>query len=312
MKKLSFDVAGKRVVYLAISFILVLTCILFITIKGFNLGIDFESGLSITAVIKSDDVSIETVRQASGNRVQQIGKNTDNTFQIRCSVPEGTDRKSIEENVKNSLYQAFGNENVILSESNFIGAKFSSQLITGSIKAIAIALCFILLYVWMRFRVAYAICSIIALMHDVLCVLGFISITGFEITGTTIAAILTIIGYSLNNTIVIFDRIRESVHDDCHRKLSDLINEGVNNSLTRTTYSSITTIIAVIPLAILTRSEVFVFALCMIVGIIVGTYSSNFVATGLLYFFGNLKALDIRTPKKEEQKFEEGDPKILV
>ncbi len=312
MKKFSFDVTGKLFVYLGISLAIIVMCLLFIAIRGFNLGIDFESGLSLTVKITASDVSIERVRKTCNQRVQQIGNDGDNTFQIRCSVSENGDRKAVENDVKDKLEKAFGADAIEVTESSFIGAKFSTQLITGSIKAVSIALVLILFYVWVRFRAAYAICSILALMHDVICILGFISISRFEITGTTIAAVLTIIGYSLNNTIVIFDRIREEINDDCHRKLEDLINSGVNNSLTRTTYSSITTILAVIPLAILTNADVFVFAVCMIVGIVVGTYSSNFVSTGLLYLFGKTESMDIRKPKKKEEDFEEGDFKILV
>ena len=333
MKKISFRVIRRRTVYLALACALVLASVALLVFRGFNLGIDFESGLSISVKVEDAGVRISDVRSAvssiEGVRVQNVGSSDDGRYQIRVKLPEGTDQRSAENYINGLLSARFGNYSML--ESSFIGAKFSSGLITGSVKAVAIALALILVYVWIRFKVAYAIGSIIALMHDVLLMLGFISLVGFEISSTTIAAILTIIGYSLNNTIVIFDRVRESINNNHNQDLSDVMDYGVNSSLSRTTFSSVTTLLAVIPLAILSTGDVRSFAICMIFGVVVGTYSSNFLATNILYSLGKLEVFDILKEEEEEdlsdaalarsmleedkkpkKKKDGGDPKILV
>ena len=334
MKKISFRVIKRRTVYLVLACALVLASILLLAFRGFNLGIDFESGLSVSVKIEDAGVQIADVRSAvssiEGVRVQNVGSSDDGRYQIRVKLPEGTTQRSAENMINSLLAARFGSYSML--ESSFIGAKFSSSLITGSVKAVAIALALILVYVWIRFKVAYAIGSIIALMHDVLLMLGFISLTGFEISSTTIAAILTIIGYSLNNTIVIFDRVRESINNDHNQDLSDVMDYGVNSSLSRTTFSSVTTLLAVIPLAILSTGDVRSFAICMIFGVVVGTYSSNFLATNILYSLGRMEVFDIlkedeeedlsdaalarsmleEDAKKPRRKKDGGDPKILV
>ena len=335
MKKISFRVIKRRTLYLGLACALVLLSIGLLVFKGFNLGIDFESGLSVSVRIDDTGATIEEVRSAvspiEGVRVQNVGSSDDGRYQIRVKLGEGTDQRKMENTINSLLASRFGSFTVL--ESSFIGAKFSSSLITGSVKAVAIALGLILVYVWVRFRVAYAISSIIALMHDVLLMLGFISLTGFEISSTTIAAILTIIGYSLNNTIVIFDRVRESINSDHSQELAAVMDYGVNSSLSRTTFSSVTTLLAVIPLAVLANGDVRSFAICMIFGVVVGTYSSNFLATNILYSLGKIEAFDILKEEEKEdlsdaamakrmleeedkpkkkQKKDGNDPKILV
>lgn len=302
MKKISFNVVRHRVVYLGIACILLLTAVALLVFRGFNLGIDFESGVSISVKIDDAGTRIEDVRgtlsSIEGVRVQNIGSSDDGRYQIRVKLSADQTQREIENLISTLLGRSFSSYSIL--ESSFIGAKFSSSLITGSVKAVAIALGLILVYVWIRFKVAYAISAIIALMHDVLLMLGFISLAGFEISSTTIAAILTIIGYSLNNTIVIFDRVRESIRGNHNQELSAVMDYGVNSSLSRTTFSSVTTLLAVIPLAILASGDVRSFAVCMIFGVIVGTYSSNFLATNVLYLLGRTRALDILKVEEEE------------
>ena len=302
MKNISFRVVERRMIYLGIAVLLVVLSLSMVIFKGFNLGIDFESGLSISVKIDDYDTGIEDVRRSlsriEGVRVQNIGSSDDGRYQIRVKISPDSSQREMENIIENCLSTRFKSYSIL--ESSFIGAKFSSSLITGSIKAVAIALALILVYVWIRFKVAYAISSILALMHDVILMLGFISIVGFEISSTTIAAILTIIGYSLNNTIVIFDRIRESIRGNHEQNTCDVMDYGVNSSLTRTTFSSVTTLLAVIPLAILSTGDVRSFAICMIFGVVVGTYSSNFVATNILNALSKLEAFDIMKQEEEE------------
>ena len=314
MKKISFRVIDRRVLYLSIAGILLLAAVALVAFKGFNLGIDFESGLSVSVKIDDAGTAIEDVRKAlseiDGVRVQNIGAESDGRFQIRVRLSEGRNQRDVENYINSLLSARFTSFSLL--ESNFIGAKFSSSLVTGSIKAVAIALVLILIYVWVRFRVAYAIGSILALIHDVVLMLGFISFVGFEITSTTIAAILTIIGYSLNNTIVIFDRVREKIKENPDQEHAAVIDYGVNSSLTRTTYSSVTTLLAVIPLAILASGDVSSFAVCMIFGVVVGTYSSNFVATSILYIIGHKGSMDIMIIREEEDLSDEAVARSMM
>lgn len=234
------------------------------------------------------DVSINQVRDALsslGNvKVQTVGSASNAVFQIRLGTEEGDTQASMEAKVSDLLGDAFGNDSVVVLQNDFVGPKFSASLISSSIIAVLVAMALILIYVWVRFRFAYAVSSLIALLHDVLLMLGFIALFQLEVSSTTIAAILTIIGYSLNNTIVIFDRIRENVGLNKDASMGSLIDSSVGQSLSRTLISSLTTVLAVLPLCLFGSGDIRLFALNLIFGIVIGTYSSNFIAPALLYW----------------------------
>jgi preprotein translocase subunit SecF len=250
----------------------------------------------------SGNTNIEDVRSAFdslGNvRVQTVGMDGSQTFQIRLGIKEGATQASMETEVKDALDVAFGSGNVVVLQSDYIGPKFSATLLSSSILAIVVAMALILLYVWVRFRFAYAVSSLIALVHDILMMLTVITLFRFEFSGITVAALLTIIGYSLNNTIVIFDRIRENVALSPNASLAVNINHSVTQSLTRTVMSAVTTLIAIIPLAIFASGDIQLFAVKMGFGILFGTYSSNLLAPAMLYWVSNAQAK--RKAKKAE------------
>ena len=250
----------------------------------------------------SGNANIEDVRSALaslGNvRVQTVGVDGSQTFQVRLGIKDGATQDSMETEVKNALNAAFGAGNVVVLQSDYIGPKFSATLLSSSILAIVVAMALILLYIWVRFRFAYAVSSLIALVHDILMMLTVITLFRFEFSGITIAALLTIIGYSLNNTIVIFDRIRENVALAPDTSLSVNIGHSVTQSLSRTVMSAVTTLIAIIPLAIFASGDIQLFAVKMGFGILFGTYSSNLLAPAMLYWISNAQA------KKKEKKAE--------
>ena len=202
--------------------------------------------------------------------------------------------------MNSALSAAFGSENVVVMQSDFVGPKFSSSLLKSSCYAILLAILLILLYISLRFRLSYAISSIIALFHDVLMMLALIVIFRLEVSATTIAAILTIIGYSLNNTIVIFDRVRENVAENPKESVDSLINLSVRQSLTRTIITSLTTLCAIVPLAIFATGDIKLFAINLTWGIVVGAYSSNFIASGLLSLFNRVSPINKVKEKKRE------------
>jgi len=255
-------------------------------------GYGFPATLSPTPVKLNfqgkSSTSIDEVRKALdviGNaKVQTVGSEESSTFQIRFGIKDGATQASLEEEVKGALAAHFGSGNVVVLQSDYIGPKFSRTLLTSSILAIAVAMGLILIYVWFRFRFAYAVSSLVALLHDVLAMLTVITLLRLEFSSTTIAALLTIIGYSLNNTIVIFDRVRENVTINKNATLATQIDRSVTQSVSRTVMSAVTTLLAIVPLAILASGDIRLFSINMIFGLIFGTYSSNFLAPTLLYW----------------------------
>lgn len=231
---------------------------------------------------KGSNITIEQVRQAlngmPGVRIQTVGAAADQVFQIRTALSGGETQQSKTSEIGSALDAAFGKNNVVVLQSDFVGPKYSSSLIRGSVLSVLAALVLILCYIWIRFRFAYAISSILALCHDVLLMLSFIALMRFEVSSTTVAAVLTLIGYSLNNTIVIFDRVRENAKLYPENSLEAQIDSSVTQSWTRTLFSTVTTLIAIAPLAILATGDIKLFAIEMIFGLVVGTFSSNMLA----------------------------------
>ncbi|MGX8678195.1 MAG: protein translocase subunit SecF [Sphaerochaetaceae bacterium] len=250
-------------------------------------------------------VSIDQVRQALSEfkdvKVQSVGADIDQVYQIRVKTQNSESSQQLEDAIGNALQTAFGSDTVVVLETNFIGAKFSSSLLSNSLIAVGVAVALILVYVWMRFELGYALCSVLALLHDVLIMLGFIVVLRFEVSSTTIAAVLTLIGYSLNNTIVILDRVRSTLRSEQKIELCDVIDQSVTSSLSRTTISSVTTMLAIVPLCIFASGDIYYFAVSLLFGLFVGTYSSNFIAPALLYSFSGVKALDARKLKTRKK-----------
>ncbi|HKM05507.1 MAG TPA: protein translocase subunit SecF [Sphaerochaeta sp.] len=254
----------------------------------------------------SGSVSIEDIREALGSlgnvKVQTMGASDAQMFQIRLGIKDNDTQTSMEEAVRLALAGYFGDGSVVVLASDYMGAKFSKTLLSSSIFAIIVAMALILVYVWFRFKFAYAVSSLIALAHDVLMLLGAIALFRFEFSSTTIAALLTIIGYSLNNTIVIFDRIRENITLNKDASLADQIDKSVTQSLSRTIMSAATTLVAILPLAIFASGDIRMFAVNMSFGILFGTYSSNLLAPALLYWISKAQKKDNTVEKAEKAK----------
>ena len=253
------------------------------------------------------DVKIEDVREAvdsiSGAKVQTVGDKNKAQFQVRIVLSDNEGQKEAEEKVDNALSSYFGKENLVVLQSNFVGPKFSSTLLRSSLLAVLIAFVLILLYISIRFRLSYALSSIIALVHEVLMMLSFVVILRLEVSGTTIAAVLTIIGYSLNNTIVIFDRVRENIKNNKGGDVYNFVSLSVRQSFTRTAITTLTTLFAIVPLAIFGSGEIKLFAINLIWGLVIGAYSSSFIAPSLLMFFHKYFPIDTTKEKKEEEEY---------
>ena len=270
---------------------------------GFNLGVDFQAGLSLRVEVDNPDASTESVRAAvagiEGTQVQRVGDEDARQFVIRVRDAGEIDSFSavMSERILNALASDFGSGSVTELENNFVGPRFSEDLTRNTMLLTSLALGLILVYIWFRFRLGYAAASISALVHDVAFILVFIGTFQIEVSTATIAAILTIIGYSLNDTIVIFDRIRENEQLMRESGFETIINASITQSLSRTLITSVTTLLAVTAIYIFATGTVQLFALNLIVGVIVGTYSSVFVASPAL--LGWRRAARKRRTKQE-------------
>jgi preprotein translocase subunit SecF len=229
-------------------------------------------------------ITIDEMRETLGDsaQVQIVGDNYRQVFQIRLANDDNLTEDAISASVGSALGDSFGSDSVVVLQSDFVGPKYSSTLVSGSILIVVVAITLILLYIWFRFKLAYALAAIITLVHDTFVLIGFIALFKLEVSSTTIAALLTIIGYSLNNVIVIFDRIRENK--------PMLKDTSVSQSLSRTLFSSLTTVFAILPLALLASGAIQLFAIEMVFGILVGAYSCNFLAPSLLLWITKKKA----------------------
>lgn len=282
--------------------LIVIGFIFTLTVRGgFNLGIDFNPGInqqiaiSQSTVVPRTDV-LDSLASIDGAQVQQVGTASKNNFVIKVQ-DSGDDnfQTDITTNIKTALDAKFGTDNITILSTEFVGGSFSSSLTRDVIFLTFFALLLILAYVWIRFHLNYAFSAIIAIFHDVLFLLAFIGVTGLEVSTGTIAAILTIIGYSLNDTIVIFDRVREN-DVTLSGTFESKVNISLNESLSRTIITSLTTLIAVLSIFILADGQIKDFALSLIVGVLIGTFSSIFVASSVVVTWGN-KLVEAKSKK---------------
>ncbi|MCF7953684.1 MAG: protein translocase subunit SecF [Spirochaetales bacterium] len=263
-----------------------------------GLGLPFElmdsedvARLNVKNTDSASYIGINEVRNAlqelSSLQVQVVGAPHEQEFLIRTEDDQGGQKEALENKLSTMLGEAFGEDDVLIKRSDYVGPRFSADLAQQSIVLVIAALVLILAYVWFRFRLGFAISSITALAHDILIMVGFIGVSQLEVNTATIAAVLTIIGYSLNDTIVVFDRVRENTSLMVDRPFETVINASITQSLSRTLITSLTTLLAVLALYIFGTGSIQDFALNLIVGIFIGTYSSIFIASPVLLAWTN-------------------------
>ena len=274
--------------------------LIFIIFKGLNFGIDFKGGTLIEIRSEDQKINISDIRSSLKNlnlgdiNVKQFGKKGD--FLIKVEQKTENDNKLIPK-IKNSLIENINSE-IIFRRVENVGPKVSLELLEAGIIAISLSLAAMLFYIWIRFEWQFSLGSIIALFHDVIITIGIFSILSLEINLSIIAAVLTIIGYSMNDTVVIYDRIRENLSKFNQRNFDETANVSVNETLSRTIITSLTTLLALVSIFILGGEILRGFSFAMILGVLIGTYSSIFVAAPVLKFLNvNSKTLE----KKEEK-----------
>ncbi len=289
--KYDFDLLGKAKYFSIGSLIAVIVGAILIVTIGMNLGIDFKGGTKFeivfneevtTAEVRSFLSNSDQLSALSGSKIQGIGKDE---MSISTKLDVGEDKEVLDE-LERQLTQDFG-----VSEGNIsrksVGEKISQELQTKGWQAVGLALLVILIYISWRFRLRYAVSAVAAVIHDVVIAMAIFAIFRIEINLPTIGAFLTIVGYSLNDTIVYFDRIRENASKKIARKGSTfaLINKSINQSLSRTISTSTTTFIPVIALVAFGGPVLRAFSLALLIGVIVGTYSSIYVASPIVYLW---------------------------
>ena len=280
-----------------ISITLFFISVILIIFKGLNYGIDFKGGTLIE--LRSNNTEASSIRDVLKNmdlgdvNVKKFGKEGD--FLIKVEQ-KGDNNKLIPE-IKKNLSDSL-NSDVNFRRVENVGPKVSTELLQSGIIAISLSLAAMLFYIWVRFEWQFSIGSIIALFHDVIITLGIFSLLALEINLSIIAAVLTIVGYSMNDTVVIYDRIRENLGKFHKLDIKDIANLSINETLARTIITSVTTLLALLSIFILGGEILRGFSFAMILGVLIGTYSSIFVASPILKYF----KVSYKTIEKEEEK----------
>ena len=271
-----------------LSLVLIISSVLIYSFKGLNFGIDFRGG-TLIEVETSESENLSNLRSILNNlelgdiQVQEFG--SAKNILIRVEQQAGGDQ--IQQNVVNIVKTALNTS--LSSDVNFrrtevVGPKVSSELIKAGVIAIVVAVFAMLVYIWFRFEWQFSLGAVIALIHDVLLTLGIFSLLQLEFNLSIIAAILTIVGYSMNDTVVVYDRVRENLRKYRKKEIIDLLNISINETLSRTIMTSVTTLLALLSLYIFGGSVIKGFTFAMIWGVLVGTYSSIFIAAPLLNY----------------------------
>ena len=317
--KVNLHIIRKMKYYLSVSIILVVLSIIVFFTKGLNYGIDFTGGnlfqlkyndkkITLTEINENLDKLSEKLPQVNSNsRKVQISE--DGTVILRVPELKEEDKKE----VLNSL-QELGAFN--LDKEDKVGASIGDDLKKSAIYSLGIGAILIVLYITLRFEFSFAIGGILSLLHDIIIAVGFIALMGYEVDTPFIAAILTILGYSINDTIVIYDRIRENLKRR-HTKnwtLEDCMDESVNQTAIRSLNTSITTLFSVIALLIFGGASLKTFIMTLLIGILAGTYSSIFIATPIVYILNKRKGNNMEDMFKDDDENNDGKrvEKILV
>ena len=266
-----------------LSGILIIASLVFLVFKGLNFGVDFKGGTLIELRTDKSSANITKIRDSFNQMnlgdvsVKNFGNETD--FVVKFEKQNSNDPQFIEE-IKTKLSNSIGTVDFRRVEN--VGPKVSAELLRSGVIAIALSLAAMLLYIWIRFEWQFSLGAILALFHDVIITLGVFSVFSLEINLSIVAAVLTIVGYSMNDTVVIFDRVRENLRKYADVKIFELTNISINETLSRTIITSVTTLLALLSIFIFGGEILKGFSLAMILGVVFGTYSSIYIANTVL------------------------------
>ena len=288
-----------KLISFSFSAILSIAAIFAVIFIGLNFGIDFKGGI-LLEVRTSSNIGIADIRNKITDlnigevSIQKFGVDSD--YLIRVERQEGTDtaQQIAVEAIKSSLDKAF-TEDIEYRRLEYVGPTVSKDLVYDGVMAIVFAIIAMLAYIWFRFELPFALGAIVALLHDIVLTLGLFAILGLEFNLATVAAILLIIGYSMNDTVVIYDRIRENLRKFKKMDLNELLDKSINETLSRTINTTFTTILALGALYLFGGQIIADFAFAMLWGIIVGTYSSIFIASTILVYVNVRRTKEIES-----------------
>jgi len=281
------------------SLILIFLSLVLLLFKGLNFGVDFKGGTLIEIRTNALNINIGDIRQSflkmdlGDVTVKKFGKQNDYLVKIE---KKNDNKSDFIESINNQLTSDLGSKIDFRRVEN-VGPKVSKELLNDGILAITLSLAAMLFYIWIRFEWQFSIGAIVALVHDVIITLGIFSLLSYEINLSIVAAVLTIVGYSMNDTVVIFDRIRENLKKYSKIETKEIFDDSINETLSRTIITSVTTLLALLSIYIFGGPILMGFSFAMIVGVIVGTYSSIFVATPIL----NYTKVNQKTILKEDK-----------
>ena len=270
-----------------VSVVLILISIFLLLFKGLNYGVDFKGGTVIELRSNNSEITITKLRQSfmkmklGDVSVKEFGKKTDYLIKFE---KKGLNNSNFISEIRKDLSKFIGNDFEFRRVEN-VGPKVSAELLKSGMIAIAASLAAMLFYIWIRFEWQFSLGAIIALFHDVIITLGIFSLFNLEINLSIVAAVLTIVGYSMNDTVVIFDRVRENLKKFSDIKIFELTNISINETLSRTIITSITTLLALLSIFFLGGEILKGFSLAMILGVVFGTYSSIYIANPILVLF---------------------------
>ncbi len=277
----NFDFLKYKKFFILVSASLVFFSFILIFLKGLNLGVDFKGGTTIEIRLEKK-MDIEKIRNS-------LSKSKINNFSIKEFGTANdlliyTDNSISPNDIKNFLEKDL-KENITIRKIETVGPKVGSELIKSAIYSVLLCLIAIFLYLWFRFEWQFSLGGIVALFHDLIITVGVFALLGLQFDLSIIAALLTILGYSINDTVIIYDRIRENLKKDSSSELSILVNESLNNTLSRTLKTSGTTLLSIVAVLIFGGEVLRGFAFAITFGIIVGTYSSIYIASPILMYF---------------------------
>ncbi len=281
-----------------ISIIVFLSSITLIIFKGLNYGIDFKGGTLVEIKVADNNINISEIRSSLNSlnlgdiNVKEFGKKGNYLIKI-----ENLSDENLIPQFKKNINQKLNSE-IDFRRIEKVGPKVSQELLKSGIISIFLALFVMLFYIWVRFEWQFSLGSLIALFHDVIITIGIFSALSIEINLSIIAAVLTIVGYSMNDTVVIYDRIRENLSKYTKLDIIDIANLSINETLSRTLITSVTTLLALFSIFILGGEILKGFSFAMIVGVIIGTYSSIFIASPILKYF----RVSYKTMQKDDEK----------
>ncbi len=298
MKRLkvpNFDFVKNKWPFIFGSIVLIVMSLWFLAVKGLNYGIDFKGGIKLLYAFSPsepvDERMIESALAKAGLNtilVQRYGKPEENSFVLRAEL-DASESQKLDHRVTEALKQDLKLGSANLLQNEYVGPKAGKELKRKGQFAIIVSWILMLIYVGFRFDFNFAPGAILALVHDVLIAVGVFAISGREVNLTVLAAFLTIIGYSINDTIVIFDRVRENLEKHKSFDLIKVVNLSLNETLSRTIVTSLTVFFVVVVLFLMSDGDIQNFALAMIIGVVVGSYSTLFIASPFYMWMKNLR-----------------------